>query len=292
MGEVNSTPRAVPYQMPVNNSANVDDTKAKDVKAEPKPQADQPKEAPQASNPSGRKLEQGINGTARQAALNGQLDKKEQGESIKSAEKILDNPKLSNEAKIAQLQKVIEKTDKAEFKLFMAKYPSFSNTQKELINSAITESPKIMERVAGELSQAEQLTVVWNGMMHSSRGKSEKEETKRQERTDKAMGAWMQRTDVDTLNKALDGKSIDPRASAKLFAVIGSDPARLVINMGYNQAKLLGDNMSIANDLMNLSINQHDRALTRQELESAASGLMMQYYQNSMKRGSTRNGEL
>ncbi|MCI0447182.1 hypothetical protein L0152_28740 [bacterium] len=215
-----------------------------------------------------------------------EIDNKPQpGESLNAAKKIMDNPRLSDEAKIAELQKVIEKTDKTEFATFMKKYPNFSMDEKALIHSAMMESPKIMERVAGELSQSEQLTVVWNAVMGSTHGATPKEESKRQERADKGIAAWMQKTDVDTLNKALDGKSIDFKASAKLYGTLVSDPARLIMGMGAHQGKLMGDQLQIATELMNMAYNNRGEVVSRQDIESAAMSLIAQQITGEIKRG-------
>ncbi len=276
-----------PQQAPVQDAGVVEDGKPNDSTAETKTDA-QPallKDNKPVSDSSTKKEEQNLKGTFRQNQLSQQLDNKPKpGESLQSAQKIMDNPRLSNEAKIAELQKVIEKTDKAEFATFMKKYPSFSMDEKALIHSAMMESPKIMERVAGELSQAEQLTVVWNAVMDSTHGANPKDEAKRQERADKGIAAWMQRTDVDTLNKALDGTSIDFKASAKLYGTLVSDPARLIMNMGAHQGKLMGDQLVIATELMNLAYNNRGEVVSRQDIENAAMSLIAQKITDEMKK--------
>lgn len=291
MGDGINVSRA-PQQAPVQDAGVVEDAKPKvlnnDTKADAQP-VTQPNNKP-APNASEKKQEQNAKGTQRQAELSRQLENKTQpGESLKAAEKIMDNPRFSNEAKIAELQKVIEKTDKNEFATFMKKYPSFSMDQKALIHSAMLESPKIMERVATELNESEQLTVVWNAVMDSTHGANPKEEAKRQERADKGIAAWMQKTDTDTLNKALDGKSIDFKASAKLYGTLASDPARLIINMGANQGKLMGDQLEIANALMNAAYNNQGRDVSRQDIESMAASLIAQKITEEMKKNSHRN---
>ncbi len=278
MGDGINVSRA-PQAAPVQDAGVVEDAKPKDTKTDVKADAQpvtQPKDKPVADS-STKKQEQTLKGTQRQDQLNRQLDNKTQpGESLKSAKQIMDNPRLSDEAKIAQLQKVIEKTDKNEFATFMKKYPSFSMTEKALIHSAMMESSKIMERVAGELNQSEQLTVVWNAVTDSTHGANPKEEAKRQERADKGLGVWMQKTDSDTLNKALDGKSIDLKASAKLYGTLVSDPARLIIGMGAHQGKLMGDQLAAANDLMNYAYNNRGEIPSRKDIESAAMQLIAQ----------------
>ena len=288
MGDGMNVSRGVTPQPQVLDAGVVNDAKPQDSNAETKTDAQpvpQPKEKP-VTDSSVKKEEQNLKGNLRQADLSRQLDNKSQpsGESIKSAQKILDNPRLSDAAKIAELQKVIEKTDKDEFATFMKKYPSFSMADKALVHSAMLESPKIMERVASELDQSEQLTVVWNAVMDSSHGANEKEEAKRQERADKGIAAWMQKTDVDTLNKALDGKSIDFKASAKLYGTLVSDPARLIMNMGAHQGKLMGDQLEIANQLMNLAYNNRGEVVSRQDIESAAASLIAQKITDEIKK--------
>lgn len=277
MGDGINVSRA-PQQAPVQDARVVEDTKPKDTKADVKADSQpvtEPKDKPVADS-STKKQEQDYKGSVRQTQLNNQLQTKTQpGESLKTAKQILDNPKLSDEAKIAQLQKVIEKTDKNEFATFMKKYPSFSMTEKALIHSAMMESPTIMGRVATELNQSEQLTVVWNAVMDSTHGATAKEEAKRQERADKGLAAWMQKTDTDTLSKALDGKSIDFKASAKLYGTLVSDPARLIVGMGAD-GRLIGDQLAAANDLMNYAYNNHGEIPSRKDIESAAMQLIAQ----------------
>jgi len=273
---------------PQTRVVDVDDEKPKvvntDTKADVQPEAT-PKDKP-APDSSTKKQEQTQKGNQRQAELLGKLpdNKTQPGESLKSAEKIMDNPRLSNEAKIAELQKVIEKTDKDEFATFMKKYPSFSMDQKALIHSAMMESPKIMQRVATELNQSEQLTVVWNAVMDSTHGANPKEEEKRQARADKGIAAWMQKTDSDTLSKALDGQSIDFKASAKLYGTLVSDPARLMV-MG-NQGKLMGDQLQIAQDVMNATYNNHGDVPSRKDIESMAASLIAHQIAEEMKKKS------
>lgn len=292
MGDGTNVSRGANPQQPVYNLGLDDDDKIKVVNSDTKADA-QPATEPQnkpAPNASEKKQEQNAKGTQRQAELSRQLENKTQpGESLKAAEKIMDNPRLSNEAKIAELQKVIEKTDKNEFATFIKKYPSFSMDQKALIHSAMLESPKIMERVATELNESEQLTVIWNAVEDSTHGANPKEEAKRQERADKGIAAWMQKTDTDTLNKALDGKSIDFKASAKLYGTLASDPARLIINMGGNQGKLMGDQLEIANVLMNAAYNNQGRDVSRQDIESMAASLIAHKITEEMKKNSHRN---
>jgi hypothetical protein len=286
MGDGMNVSRA-PQPAPVLDAGVVEDTKPKDTiqdtKADAQPVA-KPKDQPVADS-STKKQEQDYKGSVRQTQLNNQLQTKTQpGESLNAAKKIMDNPRLSDEARIAELQKVIEKTDKTEFATFMKKYPNFSMDEKALIHSAMMESPKIMERVAGELSQSEQLTVVWNAVMDSTHGSTPKEESKRQERADKGLAAWMQKTDSDTLNKSLDGKSIDFKASAKLYGVLTSDPARLIINMGAHQGKLMGDQLVIATELMNFAYNNRGEVVSRQDIESAAMSLIARQITDEMKK--------
>lgn len=285
MGDGMNVSRA-PQQAPVRDAGVVEDAQPKVVNTETKADA-QPVTQPQnkpAPNASEKKQEQNAKGTQRQAELSRQLENKTQsGESLKAAEKIMDNPRLSNEAKIAELQKVIEKTDKNEFATFMKKYPSFSMDQKALIHSAMMESPKIMGRVATELNESEQLTVIWNAVEHSTHGANPKDEAKRQERADKGIAAWMQKTDTDTLNKALDGKSIDFRASAKLYGVLTSDPARLIMQMTAN-GKLIGDQADIATRLMNLAYNNQTTVPSRQDIENTAASLIAQNIADEMRR--------
>jgi hypothetical protein len=287
MGDGMNVSRA-PQQAPVHDVGVVEDTKPKDsnveTKADTQPAA-LPKDKP-VTDSSVKKEEQNLKGNLRQADLSRQLDNKPQpGESLNAAKKIMDNPRLSDETKIAELQKVIEKTDKTEFATFMKKYPNFSMNEKALIHSAMMESPKIMERVAGELSQSEQLTVVWNAVMDSTHGATPKEESKRQERADKGLAAWMQKTDVDTLNKALDGKSIEFKASAKLYGTLVSDPARLIMNMGAHQGKLMGDQLQIATELMNMAYNNRGEVVSRQDIESAAMSLIARQITDEIKKG-------
>lgn len=287
MGDGLNVSRGVTPQTPVHDAGVIEDAKPLDsnvtTKADTQP-AEQPNVRPPTDS-SVKKEEQNLKGNLRQADLSRQLDNKPQpGESLNTAKKIMDNPRLSNEAKIAELQKVIEKTDKTEFATFMKKYPNFSMDEKALIHSAMMESPKIMERVAGELSQSEQLTVVWNAVMDSTHGATPKEEGKRQERADKGLAAWMQRTDSDTLNKSLDGKSIDFKASAKLYGVLTSDPARLIINMGAHQGKLMGDQLVIATELMNLAYNNRGEVVSRQDIESAAMSLIARQITDELKK--------
>lgn len=268
MGEGLNISRGVGYQAPIQVTDKADDIKLQESKTEAQP-AYHLKEKP-VSDPSKGKLEQSINGAARQAALNGQLPK-EPTESIKAAQKILDNPKLSNEAKIAELQKTIAKTDKTEFANFVSKLSNFSDAQKELIHSAFTESPKLMERVARELKPAEQLSLVKNAVMHPSVGKTEKEEAKRLERFDNGIAAWMENTDMETLNNALDAKHIDIRASAKLLGVLAHNPNRLIMRMGHDEGKIIGDNYAMATDLMNLVLQgSPDGKYSRDDVEKFA----------------------
>jgi len=292
MGDGMNVSRGASPQPPVPDAGVVQDEKPQVVNTDSKADAqpvDQPKDKPVADS-STKKQEQTLKGTQRQADLLGKLpDKTQPGESLKAAEKIMDNPRLSNEAKIAELQKVIEKTDKNEFATFMKKYPSFSMDQKALIHSAMMESPKIMERVATELNESEQLTVIWNAVEDSTHGANPKEEAKRQERADKGIAAWMQKTDVDTLNKALDGKSIDFKASAKLYGTLASDPARLIINMGAHQGKLMGDQLQIATELMNAAYNNQGRDVSRKDIESMAASLIAHQITEEMKKNSHRN---
>src|SRR4029079_16512586 len=114
MGDGLNVSRA-PQQAPVLDAGVVEDAKPIDsnlaTKADTQP-APQPKDKP-ATDSSVKKEEQNLKGNLRQADMSRQLDNKPQpGESLNTAKKIMDNPRLSNEAKIAELQKVIEKTDK------------------------------------------------------------------------------------------------------------------------------------------------------------------------------------
>ena len=233
-----------------------------------------------ASSPYGRKLEQSLNGAARRAELEFQFDREiERGESMKAARRILDDPRLSNDSKISRLQKMIENSNPLEFEQFMAQLKHFSSSQRELVNSAISESPRIMERVADELPAGTQLSIVSDAILHPMKGKTEKDERKRQERADKGFGEWMQRTDTGTLNVALEGRGIDFRASAKLFGVLASDGNRLIQSIGgHNQSRLLGDNLTIATELMNLvygPASQRQGPLTRSEIEDVAGSLII-----------------
>ncbi len=288
MGDGLNVSRGVTPQTPVHDAGVVEDAKPKDSIAETTADAQpvaRPKDNKPVADSSTKKEEQNLKGTFRQNQLSQQLDNKPKpGESLNAAKKIMDNPRLSDEAKIAELQKVIEKTDKSEFATFMKKYPSFSMDEKALIHSAMMESPKIMERVAGELNQSEQLTVVWNAVTDSTHGATPKDETKRQERADKGLAAWMQKTDSETLNKALDGKSIDYKASAKLYGVLTSDPARLIINMGAHQGKLMGDQLVIATELMNFAFNNRGEVVSRQDIESAAASLIARQITDEMRK--------
>jgi hypothetical protein len=292
MGDGINVSRGASPQPAVVDAGVVEDAKPKvvntDTKADAQP-VTQPQNKP-APNATEKKQEQNAKGTQRQAELSRQLENKTQpGESLKAAEKIMDNSRLSNEAKIAELQKVIEKTDKNEFALFMKKYPSFSMDQKALIHSAMMESPKIMERVATELNQSEQLTVIWNAVEDSTHGANPKEEAKRQERADKGLAAWMQKTDSDTLNKALDGQSIDWKASAKLYGTLVSDPARLIMQMGVHQGKLMGDQLEIAQKVMNATYNNQGDIPSRKDIESMAASLIAHKITEEMKKQGNRN---
>jgi hypothetical protein len=285
MGDGINVSRA-PQQAPVHDAGAIEDTKPLDTiqqsKADAQPVA-QPKDNKPVGDSSTKKQEQNYQGSVRQTQLNKQLQNKTQpGESLKAAEKIMDNPRLSNEAKIAELQKVIEKTDKNEFATFMKKYPSFSMDQKALIHSAMMESPTIMGRVATELNESEQLTVVWNAVEHSTHGANPKEEAKRQERVDKGIMEWMRKTDTDTLNKSLDGKSIDFKASAKLYGTLVSDPAQ-AMQMATN-GKLIGDQSDVALHLIRLAYNDRGDVVSRQDIESAAAALITQNINDEMIR--------
>jgi len=155
-----------------------------------------------------------------------------------------------------------------------------------MINSAITESPKIMERVGSELSQSEQLSFIKESVMNPMHGANEKEEKKRMERADKGIGAWMQATDADTLNKALEGKTVnDIKVSAKLFGVMTSDPARLVMGMGHHQAKIAGDSLEIATRVMQAATNPR-QSVSRNDIESLAQSLILHNMEEEMKRNS------
>jgi hypothetical protein len=289
MGDGMNVSRGASPQPPTVDPGVVQDADVKskvvntDSKADAQPTPAQNKPAPNAAE---KKQEQNAKGTQRQAELNRQLVNKTQpGESLKAAEKIMDNPKLSDDAKIAELQKVIEKTDKNEFATFMKKYPNFSMDQKALLHSAMMESPKIMERVATELNESEQLTVIWNAVDHSTHGSNPKEEAKRQERADKGIAEWMKRTDPDTLNKALDGKSIDFRASAKLYGTLVSDGARLIINLGFNEGHLMGDQMDIAQKLMHDVYNNPGGNIpSRKEIEVMAMQQLAYKFQDEARR--------
>jgi hypothetical protein len=122
--------------------------------------------------------------------------------------------------------------------------------------------------------------------MDSTRGSTAKEESKRQERADKGIVAWMQRTDVDTLHKALDGKIIDFKASAKLYGSLVSDPARMMA-MG-SQGKLMGEQLAAATDLMNMAFNSRGLPVSREDIENAAMMLIAKQHEEEMKRNQTR----
>lgn len=278
MGEGLNVSRGVSYQPPVQDTNSVDVIKSNETKVEAQPAA-QPKDKPSVSNPSRGKLEHSINGTARQAELNGHLQNKttEAGASIKEAQKILDNPKSFNHEKIAELQKILVNTDKAEFANFVKKFPSFSKEQKQLIHSALTGSEKLMARVGRELPQAEQLKLIWNAVMSPSVGRTEMEEARRLEHFDRGIAAWMKSTDVDTLNKALNGKNIDVRASAKLLAVLATNAGELIFKMGHDEGKIIGDNYALANDLKNAVMYGIDgRQYTRDEIERTAVAMIIE----------------
>jgi hypothetical protein len=273
---VNSTRGAV-YQAPIQDSGDIEQTVKTDAKTETEPLI---KDRTNLANPSGRKLEQTFNGTARKAELHGQLGNKGNvSDSMSAARKILENPKLSNEAKISELGKMIGNTDKTEFVKFMAKLPNFPTAQKELIHSAISESPKIMNRVAAELESEQQLTVIMNATKYPYHRKSEKEEAESLKRFDKAVGEWIERTDVDTLNKALDG-TVDIEMSGKLFGVMMSNPSVYIMHFGYDQARLVGDNLRIGMDLIQADLNRGVNH-SRETLEKTAISLIWGYRESS-----------
>lgn len=289
MGDGISISRGVTFQAPVEDLAPVEDAKVKDTNPEPQPPA-QPADRPSVpSNPSSRRLEQNMNGTARQAELNDQLNKMAKGpDPSKTAKSILDNPKLSNEAKIAELQKTLAKADPDQFSDFMRDLPNLPQAQKELVNSAITESPKIMERVAAELPQDQQLSVIRDAMMHPAPAGSEKEETKRMERTDKAMTEWMRRTDTETLGKALDGQNLnDLKAASKLYGVLASNPAAAIgmEKMGKLDPEQLETVMNLANMSRDMDIRKPS---DRKEIEGAAASMILKNHEREAREQQTR----
>jgi hypothetical protein len=254
---------------------NVDEAKPKEVPKNQTPTADPSKTSSPAPDSSSKKADKNWQGVVYKNQLNKQLPKSLDSESLKAADKVLENPKLSNEAKIAELQKILGKTDKLEFEYFLKHYDTFPEDQRQLINSAITESEQIMGRIGSELKPDVQLKIVQDAIMNPAKGKTPKEEEKRLARADKGVSQWMQRTDTATLDKALDGRSIDFKASAKLYAAMVADSARLVYSMGHNQGKIMPDKLEIATQLVSLATNPQ-RTITRDELESAAAAMIAQ----------------
>ena len=120
---------------------------------------------------------------------------------------------------------MLGKSGGLEFKQFMDQIGNFSSPQRQIVNSAITESPKIMERIAEELPPDLQLDVVSNAVMNPLKGKTESEENERIKRADKGIAEWIQSTDASTLDTALSGRAVSFQASAKLFGVLVSDPS-------------------------------------------------------------------
>lgn len=289
MGERLNISGGVKFQAPIQETNNVDEAKPQEVKEEA-PSAP-PKEGPRSADTSSRKLEQSFNGTVLKADLNKQLDYKLflDSESLKAADKILTNPRLSNEAKIAELQKTIGKTDKAEFRNFMKNYSKFPADQQQLINSAITESEKIMGRIGMELPQDEQLKVVQEAVMNPLKGKTPKEEQKRLERFDKGVEGWMRSTDIDTLDKALDGRSINIKASAKLYGTLVANASGLIFGMGGQQGKIMGDKLEIATAVMNAAHDQQAPA-SREDQEAYAASLIMRNIEREERGRANRLG--
>ena len=165
----------------------------------------------------------------------------------------------------------------------MNHYSTFPADQKQLINSAITESEQIMGRIGSELQPDDQLKIVQEAVMNPLKGKTPKDEEKRLARFDKGVSQWMQRTDTATLDKALDGRSIDFKASAKLYAAMVADSPRLVFNMGHHQGRIMGDKLEIATQLVNLASNPQ-RTVTRDDLESAAASMIAQNVHKEIER--------
>jgi hypothetical protein len=268
-------------QESIQESSKVSESKPKEVKEEKQP-AGQANVRSSDSNPSAQRFEQSLNGMARRAELEGHFERNiERGESMKAARKILDNAKLSNQAKISELQKMLGKSGGLEFEQFMKQMGNFSSPQQQIVNSAITESPKILERIAEDLPPGLQLDVVSNAVMNPLKGKTESEEKERVKRADRGIAEWIQSTDVSTLDTALSGKAVSFQASAKLFGVLASDPALLIRNMG-PQSRLMGDNLAIANDLMNIvhgPASFRNAPMTRSEIEAAAAGMIVRYAQ-------------
>jgi hypothetical protein len=156
-----------------------------------------------------------------------------------------------------------------------------------MINSAMTESPQIMGRIGSELPQKEQLAIIKESVMNPLHGKNEKEEKQRLERADKGIGEWMQNTDVETLNKALEGKTVDDiKVSAKLFGAMASDPARLVMGMGHQRGKILGDSLDTATEVMRAATDP-TRSYTRDEIESLAQSSIVSHLQEELKRNAS-----
>ena len=123
--------------------------------------------------------------------------------------------------------------------------------------------------------------------MNPLKAKSSKEKEKRSERFDNAVGEWMARTDADTLNKALDGKSINIRASAKLYATIATNPARLIGSMGMQQGKIKPEHLEVAQALMHLAVNPQ-RPPTREVIEGHAYNLIMKHIEEEERAKSRR----
>lgn len=288
MGDGINVSRGVTLRAPVEDLAPVEESKTKETKAEPQP-AQQPADKPSAPSSPSLRLEQTMNATARQAELNSQLVKMAKGpDPMKAAQSIMDNPKLSNDAKIAEMQKTLEKSDPGQFADFMRDYPNLPQAQKELINSAITESPKIMDRVARELPQDQQLTIVRDAMMHPAPATSEKDEAKRMQRTDKAMAEWIRGTDRDTLSKALDGQNInDIKAASKLYGVMASNPASILAMD--KQGKLDPEQTEIGMTLVNISRELDlSKPSDRKEIEGAAASMILKNHEREARERQTR----
>jgi hypothetical protein len=274
MGDGVNIPGGVRFQAPVQETNTVDEAKPTEVKD--KPTATPYDESPRSTRSPdwGGKKDLNDQGIRLKENLNTQLDRRPvlSSESMKAADKILTNPRLSNEAKIAELQKMIGKTDKAEFQKFMKSFSDFPENEQQLINSAITESETIMGRIGSELPQNEQLKIVQDAVMNPLKGKTPKEEQKRLDRFDKGVSEWMSKTDTDTLDKALDGKSINIKASAKLYGSMATMYPRIV-GM-FDRGKIMGDKMEIATAVMNAKHNQQHPA-SREEQEGLAASMIL-----------------
>ncbi len=290
MGDGLNISGGVRSQAPIQETNTVGEAKPQVVKDE-LPSAPLLKDSPRSTDSSNRKLEKSFDGIALKADLNKQLDNKNlTTESLRAADKIIMNPRLSNEAKIAELQKTIGKLDGRDFRNFMDSYSTFPDDQRQLINSAITESEKIMGRIGSELTQGDQLKVVQEAVMNPLKGKNPKEEEKRLKRSDKGVAEWMSNTDRDTLDKALDGRSIDIRASAKLYGTMAAEPSRLIFGMGHQNGKIDGDKLAIATEVMNAANNQVGPPVSRQDQEGLAASLIMRNIENEERmRGHRHN---